>query len=79
MLIVQPNFMPVSVSEQNQVFLVPKQTQAAVADMTLPLLGEDEAILLVHEVQDIGQMTGVSGNMAQAPKIGVFGSITDLT
>ena len=47
--------------------------------MTLPLLREDEAILLVHEVQDIGQMTGVSGNMAQAPKIGVFGSITDLT
>ena len=71
--------MLVSVSEQNQVFLVPKSTLAAVADMTLPLLREDEAILLVHEVQDIGQMTGVSGNMAQAPKIGVFGSITDLT
>ena len=46
--------------------------------MTLPLLREDEAILLVHEVQDIGQMSGVSGNMAQDP-IGVFGSITDLT
>ena len=71
--------MQVSVSEQNQVFLVPKKTQAAVADMALPLLREDEAILLVHEVQDIGQMTGVSGNMAQDPKIGVFGSITDLT
>ena len=71
--------MQVSVSEQNQVFLVPKSTLAAVADMTLPLLREDEAILLVHEVQDIGQMTGVSGNMAQAPKIGVFGSTIDPT
>ena len=71
--------MLVSASEQNQVFLVPKSTLAAVADMTLPLLREDEAILLVPGVQDIGQMTGVYGNTAQAPRIGVFGSIIDPT